>query len=76
LKQAGVRRWTLNGLNPNRIKRLAQVARRSTNQALLRTPDERRYPIPGVLIFPKFRQIGRRQEFANSIAYYGIPTTP
>lgn len=32
-------------LNPNRLKFLAQVGRRSTPQALHRMPEERRYPI-------------------------------
>jgi TnpA family transposase len=44
LRRAGVDRWSLDGLNPNRLKRLAQVARRSSGQALQRMPDERRYP--------------------------------
>jgi TnpA family transposase len=44
LRQAGVDRWSLDGLNPNRLKRLAQVARRSSGQALQRMPEERRYP--------------------------------
>ncbi len=45
LKRAGVVGWTLNGLSPNRLKRLAQVARRATGQALQRMPEERRYPL-------------------------------
>ncbi len=45
LKGAGVSRWTLGGLSPNRIKRLAQIARRATGQALQRMPEERRYPL-------------------------------
>jgi TnpA family transposase len=44
LRQAGVDRWSLDGLNPNRLKRLAQVARRASGQALQRMPEERRYP--------------------------------
>ena len=45
LKRAGVAGWTLDGLSPNRLKRLAQIARRSTGQALQRMPEERRYPL-------------------------------
>ena len=45
LKGAGVARWSLDGLSPNRLKRLAQIARRATGQALQRMPEERRYPL-------------------------------
>ncbi len=45
LKGAGVVQWPLNGLSPNRLKRLAQIARRATGQALQRMPEERRYPL-------------------------------
>ena len=45
LKRAGVAGWTLDGLSPNRLKRLAQIARRATGQALQRMPEERRYPL-------------------------------
>ena len=45
LKGAGVARWALGGLSPNRINRLAQIARRATGQALQRMPAERRYPL-------------------------------
>ena len=45
LKGAGVARWTLGGLSPNRLKRLAQIVRRATGQALQRMPEERRYPL-------------------------------
>ena len=48
LKEAGVSRWTLGGLSPNRIKRLAQIARRATGQALQRMPEERRYTHRGL----------------------------
>lgn len=42
--QWGVDRWDLSSLTPNRLKFLAQVARRCTNQALQRMPEQRRYP--------------------------------
>ena len=41
----GVDRWNVSSLSPNRLKFLAQIARRSTNQALQRMPERRRYPI-------------------------------
>ena len=41
----GVDRWDVSSLTPNRLKFLAQIARRSTNQALQRMPEQRRYPI-------------------------------
>ena len=41
----GVDRWDVSSLSPNRLKFLAQIARRSTNQALQRMPEQRRYPI-------------------------------
>ncbi|MBI3304612.1 MAG: Tn3 family transposase [Deltaproteobacteria bacterium] len=45
LRTAGVEHWDLAGLNPNRLKLLAQLARKSRAQALQRAPAERRYPI-------------------------------
>ena len=41
----GVDRWDLQALHPNRLKFLARLGQRSTNQALQRAPAERRYPI-------------------------------
>jgi len=40
-----VETWDFKLLNPNRIKLLTQLGRRSTNQALQRTYPQRRYPI-------------------------------
>ncbi len=45
LKGHRVGDWDLAALTPNRRKFLAQLARRSTNQALQRMSPERRYPI-------------------------------
>jgi TnpA family transposase len=45
LRKAGVEHWKLDDLNPNRLKLLAQLARRSSGQALQHAPAERRYPI-------------------------------
>jgi hypothetical protein len=40
----GAHLWNLSILNPNRLKFLSRVARRSTNQQLQRCAPERRYP--------------------------------
>ena len=45
LRSAGVEDWALEPLNPNRLKFLAHLARKSSAQALQRAPAERRYPI-------------------------------
>jgi len=45
LNEREVATWPQELFTPNRRKFLAQLARRSTPQALQRTPDERRYPI-------------------------------
>lgn len=45
LRQQQVHQWNLSCLNPNRLKSLAHVAKKATNQALQRMPVERRYPI-------------------------------
>jgi TnpA family transposase len=45
LRAAGVEDWALERLNPNRLKFLAQLARKSSAQALQRAPAARRYPI-------------------------------
>ena len=42
----GVDRWDVSPLSPNRLKFLAQVARRSTNQALQRMPERAALPDP------------------------------
>jgi len=45
LQEHQVDTWDLNNLSPNRVKYLAQLAKRSTSQALRRAMAERRYPI-------------------------------
>jgi TnpA family transposase len=45
VRSLSVEQWDLRALTPNRQKFLAQVGKKSTNQALQRTPPERRYPI-------------------------------
>ena len=44
LRGMGADGWDLSVLNPNRRRYLAQLARRSTNQALQRRPERVRYP--------------------------------
>jgi TnpA family transposase len=45
LRAAGVEAWSLEALNPNRLTFLAQLARKSSAQALQRAPAVRRYPL-------------------------------
>lgn len=45
IRSQGVEAWDLTAINPNRLKFLAQLGRKSTSQMLQRAPDERRYPI-------------------------------
>ena len=45
LRDAGVPRWTLTDLTPNRVKWLAQVGWRATPQQFQRMPPVRRYPM-------------------------------
>ena len=45
LRAAGVADWDLGALNPNRLKLLAHLARKSSAQALQRAPVVRRYPL-------------------------------
>jgi TnpA family transposase len=45
LRQQGVNGWNLAELNPNRLKHLAQLGKKSTNQALQRASEEKRYPV-------------------------------
>jgi len=45
LRRHDVAAWDVSGLNPNSVKRLSQLGRKSTNQMLQRMAPERRYPI-------------------------------
>jgi TnpA family transposase len=44
-QQAEVLTWNVSSLTPNRLKLLAQIAKRASNQTLQRMPEARRYPI-------------------------------
>ena len=45
LKQQGIHKWNISCLNPNRLKFLAKIGKKSTGQYLQRTSEEKRYPI-------------------------------
>jgi TnpA family transposase len=45
IRELGAEQWDLSHLNRNRVRHLAQLGKRSTNQALQRSKVERRYPI-------------------------------
>lgn len=45
LRGVGADRLDVSSVNPNRLKLLAAVGRRYTNQALQRQPEERRHPV-------------------------------
>lgn len=45
LQGTGISQWDLSKVNPNRLKTLANIGSRATNQQLERTSDTRRYPI-------------------------------
>lgn len=45
LQEAGVDGWDLSAVNPNRLKVLARIGARATNQYLQRLAPKRRYPI-------------------------------
>jgi TnpA family transposase len=45
LQQNGVANWDVSAVNPNRLKKLAQIGCKSTNQYLQRSSKKRRYPI-------------------------------
>lgn len=45
LRTQQVPQWDLSSLNPNRVKFLAHLAKKSTNQALQQMAVGRRYPI-------------------------------
>lgn len=45
LKEAGVETWNLSQFNPNRLKQLANIGAKATNQQLLRSSESRRYAV-------------------------------
>lgn len=57
LKKQGVPDWEVTQLNPNRLKFLAQLGKKSTNQALQRASVERRYPILIAFLWQGYEEI-------------------
>ena len=51
LRTAGVEDWPLEPLNPNRLKFLAHLTRKSSAHALQRAPAVRRYPLLVAFLF-------------------------
>ena len=60
LQRCGRRPLGARRLSPNRLKFLAQIARRSTNQALQRMPEQRRYPILVAFLHQTLVDLDRR----------------
>lgn len=56
LRERGAGRWDLSAVGPNRLKLLAGLGRRYTNQALQRAVPERRYPILVALLQRTLRE--------------------
>jgi len=57
LNEQDVSKWDLSLINPNRLKFLAQLGRRSTNQALQRAIAERRYPILVAFLYHTYEEV-------------------
>lgn len=57
LRKQDVTNWDVTRLNPNRLKFLAQLGKKSTTQALQRADAERRYPILIALCYQIFEEI-------------------
>jgi TnpA family transposase len=52
-----VQNWNLSCLNPNRIKFLASLGKKSSNQALQRAGEEKRYPILVAFVSQIFEEV-------------------
>ncbi len=57
LEKHDVPSWNLSSLNPNRLKFLAQLAKKSNPQALTKVSEERRYPILVAFVFQIFEEV-------------------
>jgi hypothetical protein len=57
LEKHDVPNWNLSSLNPNRLKFLAQLAKKSSPQALAKVSEERRYPILVAFVFQIFEEV-------------------
>lgn len=56
-RKVAMRQWDVSSLNPNRVKFLAQFAKRASNQALQRMPDSRRYPILVAFVVQLYEEV-------------------
>lgn len=57
LRGLGVPDWDVSSLSPNRLKLLAQLGKRDSNQALQRMSMERRFPILLAFLHQAYREI-------------------
>lgn len=57
LRKAGVEKWDLSSINPNRRKYLAYIGRKSSNQALQRLIPQKRYPILITFLYQSLENI-------------------
>ena len=57
LEKHHVPSWNLSSLNPNRLKFLAQLAKKSSTQSLAKVSEERRYPILVAFVFQIFEEV-------------------
>ena len=57
LRRHHIEDWNVPGLNPNRLKFLAQLGQQSTNQSLQRSAPERRYPILVAFLLRTYEEI-------------------
>jgi len=57
LRQHHIEAWKVPDLNPNRLKFLAQLGQKSTNQSLQRSAPEKRYPILVAFLLRTYEEI-------------------
>ncbi len=57
LQEQNVPSWDLSCLNPNRIKFLAQLGKNSSNHALKKTNEDKRYPILVAFVYQIFEEV-------------------
>ena len=57
LKEQGVHEWNVSCLNPNRLRFLAQLGKKSSPQTLQRIVAERRYPILTAFVCQIFEEV-------------------
>jgi hypothetical protein len=57
LAEYQIQHWDLSCLNPNRVKFLAQLGKKSSNQALQRANDDKRYSILVAFVYQIFEEV-------------------